>query len=189
MNKLFVFIALVAIVTACAHNVTPLSRNEIVKRDSQEILKKTLNDPASYQFADFNLLDSMTYRQSLDFRRKSFSDFLDQSKSLAIYSSDKYTKKNIEMNAEILQGLDSLAEVDEACLDSICAYKYELSYRAKNDFGAIVFGSVLLWSDYDGKVIDMAESEDKISLVPKDIPGYYDYISKEYNKFEKKYGL
>ena len=183
--------------TACSspgEQSKPLTRDDIVKMNLDEYLGSRLNDPDSYEFVELKIMDSVLYKDNIEYRRNYFirqleyekdnlERQLDYKKTIpSMYDENEVLKirGSIDKNNKILSGIDSLEIVLDDMVNNVALYTYYLSFRATNSFGAKVLNEYILQTDPapDYEIINMTDDQDQIILNPNDFPGYREMITK-----------
>lgn len=135
----------------------PLTIDEIVRNSTEEYLKDKLNDPDSYEFVKLVLLDSVLYKDNVEYRRDRFND-----------------------DPEVLAKIDSLESAMGDKVNEVASYTFVFSFRATNAMGAKVLEEYYLQTGESPnyEVLNLAEDMDQLYLNPGDFPGYIDMIKK-----------
>ena len=135
----------------------PLTIDEIVRNSAEEYLKDKLNDPESYEFVKLVLIDSVMYKDNIEYRRVRFKD-----------------------DEIVLAKIDSLVQVMNDKVDDVASFTYIFSFRAINAMGAKVLNEYYLQTGESPnyEVVNLAEGMDDIFLNPNDFPGYTEMIRK-----------
>ena len=180
MKKFILFSALLPLVVACGGRVSdPVHeaiKGEIMGNMSQEFSDVTIN------FVE--KIDSTTFRQELDRRRKTFVLKRDADSELLLKYMAEGKKRNATLKSDsyrqdlvILQGIDSLEAVHAAILDDIAYYDYRFSADAKGQGLKMQFRNAYISITPDGRVISMtAERRDLHKGAGRVIPGYLELV-------------
>lgn len=178
--------------TSCSEK--KINREEIVTKNAEEYLKAKMNDPKSYEFVKLVLIDSVLYSDNIQFRKESFTKYLEDDKveikrkeSYKIDLPSMYDEKEIDelkakiaKNEKILMKIDSLETKLGNKKNEVASYTYVFSFRGNNALGAKILNEYILQtnSSPDFKVINMTDDKDKVYLNPNDFPGYREMIEK-----------
>lgn len=128
--------------TACSEKPVNVSLKEELLLKCQDTLLKVLNDPKSYQFVSFEVLDTVTYGENIkEFIRKD-SSTLEFRKGLS--SSDTSELNKLEKQLEHYRNY-SVSNADS--LKQTCAYVGLLKFRATNAMNAIMLFEMLCYYD------------------------------------------
>ena len=176
------------------------SRDDIVLENSEEYLKERMKDKDSYEFVSFKIVDSVLYKDNIDFRRRDFERDLERSKrdlerqegyklrKSSLYSKDSEERaaREIEKYSRILLGILELEENLGGRVNEVASYTYVFSFRGNNSFGAKVLNEYIVQTDdsEELKIINMVKDIDKMFLSPNDFPGYRSMVKsiwEEYN--------
>ena len=180
MKKFILFSALLPLLVACGGRVTdPVHeaiKGEIMGNMSQEFSDVTIN------FVE--KIDSTTYRQELERRKKAFVLKRDADSELLLKYMAEGKKRNATIKSDsyrqdlvILQGLDSLEAAHAAILDDIAYYDYRFSADAKGQGLKMQFRNAYISITPDGRVISMtAERRDLHKGAGRVIPGYLELV-------------
>lgn len=174
------FAALLPLLVACGGRasdpVQEAIRGEIMGNMSQEFSDVTIN------FVE--KIDSTTFRQELDRRKKAFTLKRDADSELLLKYMSEGKRRNATIKSDsykqdlaILQGLDSLEAAHAAILDDIAYYDYRFSADAKGQGLKMQFRNAYISITPDGKVISMtAERRDLHKGAGRVIPGYIELV-------------
>lgn len=187
MKRLLVFAA-IALLVSCTKELT---FTEKVKQTIEDYALKNLDDPKSYEFIELTLLDSITIKDNIDYRKDYFkpSDFyyerLERMKSDAnanyvIYSKEyvEEAQKEIDDKEKIVAAIDSLAQTLVDSLNNVQAYTYLFKFRSNNKLGALTKTDVYVQITPKLEIITLTEDKDKLILNPKDFPGYIELLDR-----------
>lgn len=170
------------------------TRDEIVKKNTEEYLKPKLNDPDSYEFVKLELIDSILYSDNIKYRKEYFQKDLENDKEdlerqerykteiPSMYKEEDVTELNekIAKNEKILSAIDSLETELGPKKDEVASYTYIFSFRGNNALGAKILNEYVVQTDPEPnyKIINMTDDKDKVFLNPNDFPGYREMIEK-----------
>lgn len=126
-------------------NTKDSNPTEKLKEEAEQVLKRSLNDPSSYEFVDFRIDTVM--RNVINIQ------MLEIKKDIEIAEKDSLKNKK---RIKTLRGLMKLTE-SRMPLKNRLEFIYE--YRAKNKFGALILGSSKVISDQNFNFIEFKENE------------------------------
>ncbi len=180
MKKFILFAALLPLLVSCGGRVVdPVHeaiKGEIMGNMSQDFTDVTIN------FVE--KIDSTTFRQEFDRRRRVFTLKRDADSDLLLKYMTEGKKRNASIKSDsykqdlvILQGLDSLEAAHSAILDDIAYYDYRFSADAKGQGLKMQFRNAFISITPDGRVISMtAERRDLHKSAGRVIPGYVELV-------------
>jgi hypothetical protein len=142
MKYIFPLIVTLFIFSCNTKNSNP---TEKLKEEAEQVLKRSLNDPSSYEFVDFRIDTVM--RNVINIQ------MLEIKKDIEIAEKDSLKNKK---RIKTLRGLMKLTE-SRMPLKNRLEFIYE--YRAKNKFGALILGSSKVISDQNFNFIEFKENE------------------------------
>lgn len=174
---LFIFLLL-----SCSGMLKHPSKEDIIKNNLVAYLQDKLDDPQSYELVSLKLIDSTTYLDNINYRRRDFEDNIKSDKRLSEISSEPdYYLKSINRSKRILAKIDSLQTALGDTVNHIAAYKFLFKFRSKNAFGAKVLYEYILQTTGapSFEIIQMTNDPDKVYLNPNEFPGYRDMAAKE----------
>jgi hypothetical protein len=186
LNSKISFVLVVIILVSCNNQKKEKqeiiqTQYDIVKENTESYLSKKLNDPESYEFVELKLIDSVLYKDNIEYRKQFFIELRDETYPL-IYKDAELSDKIQECN-NILSEIDSIALALGEKVNTVASYTYLFSFRSTNSFGAKVLGEFILQTDpapmYN--IINMTDDKNKVLLNPNDFPGYKAIITK-YNR-------
>lgn len=174
--------------TSCS---TEPSQKEIVKNKIETKIKSAMNDPASYEFASIELIDSTTNKINFEYTKSSLEMDLEFQEKQLKSDSIKYSQAEFESLKKIYKdGIDKyrpkvkntkseldkiekikqkLAENGE--LDKVVSYEYLFSFRGNNKLGAKVKNTVIVQitpaPEYE--IFNLTTNKDEIILNPKSV--------------------
>ncbi|WP_430811304.1 MULTISPECIES: hypothetical protein [unclassified Carboxylicivirga] len=190
LTIIFVLIALLG----CSKQPT---QYDIVKRNAKLYTIPQLNDPSSYEFASLKLIDSVLYRDNIEYKKQNIKWLLQSDKDMLKSAEDARNRggllaeltdekqiQDYKGNIKKLEGILKDIEAKKLSLgDTInqaASYTYEYSFRAKNAMGALVLEKYIVQTkpapSFD--IINMAKNANKVLLNPNSFPGYDDIMSK-----------
>ena len=180
MKKFMLFAALLPLLASCGGKapdpVHEAIKGEIMGNMSQEFSDVTINRVEK--------IDSTTFRQELDRRKKAFTLKRDADSEFLLKYMNEGKKRNAALKSDayrkdlvILQGLDSLEAAHAAILDDVAYYDYRFSAEAKGQDLKMQFRDAYISITPDGRVISMtAERRDLHKGAGRVIPGYLDLV-------------
>ena len=180
MKKSILVSALLPLLLSCGGGtydpVHEAIKGEIMGNMSQEFTDVTINNVEK--------VDSTTFRQELDRRKKAFILKRDADSELLLKYMAEGKRRNATIKSDsyrqdlaILQGLDSLETANAAILDDIAYYDYRFSAEAKGQGLKMQFRDAYISITPDGRVIGMtAERRDLHKGAGRVIPGYLDLV-------------
>jgi len=142
MKYIFPLIVTLFIFSCNTKNSNP---TEKLKEEAEQVLKRSLNDPSSYEFVDFRIDTVMSNFINIQ--------MLEIKKDIEIAEKDSLKNKK---RIKTLRGLMKLTE-SRMPLKNRLEFIYE--YRAKNKFGALILGSSKVISDQNFNFIEFKENE------------------------------
>lgn len=154
--KQLLIIYLVCIVMGCGTQQSETPEN-VVKINAETYIRDKLNDPNTYEFVSLEVVDSVTYRDNIDYRR----DYL--------YANERAVKV-----------IDSLSATLGDQVNDVASYTYLFTFRATNAMGAKVLNEYLVQTGPkpELEVINFTDDMDELFLNPGDFPGYREAIQK-----------
>lgn len=183
MKKILLFLF---IITACQPSEP--TRETIIRQQAEAALKKTMNDPDSYEFVSLVLIDSVTNKENMDKHKKNLAvavyneeERIANAKELPrIYDAKK--RKEFQFRLDQLKKIDvkmdsiELALGDE--LNEVVCYNYALTFRGKNAFGGKVMNTYYL-QVHPGPSYNIFNASEKESDIKNSLlayPGYNEVI-------------
>jgi len=111
---------------------------------------------------------------------KSSESFLFDSLSL------KSQENNVLEYKEILKGIDSIKVSLNDRLNDVASYTYSYTFRGNNKMGALVLNTYLIQTDplAPFEVINIAENEDELFLIPNQFEGYLELVKPIIEKYK-----
>lgn len=199
MKKIIFTSTIVALLFSCSEKQK--SQDEIVKQNAEEYLKPLLNDPESYEFADLKLIDSVLYKDNIEYRKEDFNHNIDFEKKLLSIKNNEWAETQkalygkidstdiiesmmkIEKHKIILSKIDSLEIALGERKNDVASYTYTFSFRGNNKLGAKVLNQYIVQTEPSPnfKIINMTDDKDKVILNPNEFEGYKEMIEKYYN--------
>jgi hypothetical protein len=195
-------------IIGCNNNGTSVKDNnskplDIIRKNAEEFLKKSLNDPSSYEFVALKPFDTIRYKKNIVECKDGVKRDIDYFESNISYAKnqieyyskgylkdakevDKY-KKELEENQnkinnknKFLNAVDSIETSMGNKVNDIAALIYIYSFRAKNSFGALVLNDYYLeiTPGPDYKILNIAENNDKLLVEPNGFPGESELYSR-----------
>jgi len=159
-----------------------------------------LNDPKSYEFVELVLVDSVLIKDNVEYRLNYFSHNLEFAESrVEVYKGykssesflfDSLSLKSQENNVleykEILKGIDSIKVSLNDRLNDVASYTYSYTFRGNNKMGALVLNTYLIQTDplAPFEVINIAENEDELFLIPNQFEGYLELVKPIIEKYK-----
>ena len=178
--------------TSCSEK--QLTKDDIVKNNSETYVKEKMNDPSSYEFVKLELIDSVIFSDNIEHREDYFTrkieydrSSLERQEGYKVELPSMYDEKNveelkakIEKNERILSKIDSLATLLGDRKNEVASYTYIFSFRGNNALGAKILNEYVVQTDPapDFKIINMTDDKEKILLNPNDFPGYKKMIER-----------
>lgn len=173
------------------------SMDDIVRQNVEAYLKPNLNDPQSYEFLELRLIDSVLYKDNIQFRKKMFQDLIADSEkeieSQIKYKDDKVfaslyneervieNENKIIRNKTILMKIDSIEKQMGSQVNEVASYTYGYRIRANNKMGAKVINEYYLQTkpapSYE--VLNLASDSGKMYSAPNGFPGYEEILTTE----------
>ena len=170
------------------------TRDEIVKTNVETQLKTMLNDPSSYEFVKLELLDSVTFKDNIEYRKEEFKSSLVKAEADSIrlegYREDSRisymfdetqfnrAKDGIEKNKTILSKIDSIEHSLGDKVNDVASFTYLLNFRSNNGLGVLTLGEYIVQTGNPNfKIINITNDPDKVYLNPDDFPGYIEMIT------------
>tara|TARA_B110000879_G_scaffold2404_1_gene3320 strand:- start:665 stop:1279 length:615 start_codon:yes stop_codon:yes gene_type:complete len=200
INNLIIGFTLIALGLISCESEKKLTRQDMVKNSVEEYLKSKMNDPASYEFVDLKLIDSVSYLDNVNYRIEDFEGDIKYEMNMiaAIAPYEKELPKiweeskkaqTEELKTEIERSEKIISEIERLKLElgekvnDIASYTYLYSFRGNNKMGAKVLNEYILQTDPAPNfgILNLAENEDKVTLNPNDFPGYKEMITKYFN--------
>lgn len=187
------FFIIILCITLISCKDKALSRDEIVKNNAEKYLKDKMDDPSSYEFVELKIIDSVLFKDNIEYRKNTFNKDLRQAQSEIkiqeivkkfpkIYDKQKVTELNVGIK-KILKKIDSLESNLEQELNDVASYTYKYRCRGNNKLGVKILNEYIIQTNPspDFKVINLTDNQEKVYLNPNDFPGYREMISKFYN--------
>lgn len=183
---------LALVLISCESNKEP-KQEAIVKQNVEDYLKPKMNDPASYEFVDLRLSDSVLYIDNIKFRREFFQQVIKSTEDVfkvngkkvdiaAMYNEDVARTIENEINKinVILIKIDSLETLLGENKNNIASYTYRFSFKGTNKHGTKVMNEYILQTSPapDFRVLNLTDDKDGVHLTPNDFPGYSAMITK-----------
>lgn len=173
------------------------SMDDIVKQNVEAYLKPNLNDPESYEFLELKLIDSVLFKNNIQYRKKMFQDqviddekenirqmnYKDDAVFASMYDEERVNKnKNkINRNKTILAKIDSIERQMGDQVNEVASYTYKFRIRANNKMGAKVINEYYLQTkpapSYE--VLNLASDAGKMYSAPNGFPGYDEILISE----------
>lgn len=201
MKVLFLFS--ISTLVSC-NKQSKLSSEELLINSISEYLKDKLHDPNSYEFIELALVDTIFYRDNIEYRRNYFRNEISYSESQIVSTQNRLRerylgaylysetqregfrlyidnlKSDIERFRSILTEIDSIEVALGDQVNNVASLTYLLRFRAKNAFGALTLHEYIVQTDPepDQKIINMTDDEGKVYLNPNEFPGYQEMIKK-----------
>ena len=139
------------------------SQHDIVEANAEAYLQDKLDDPSSYEFVSLELMDSVLYKDNIEYRRKQFAGRDQDLKTQAI-----------------LIKIDSIETGLGEKSNEVASYTYLFKFRNNNGFGAKVLNERIIQTTPAPElgIVNMASDRDGLFLNPNDFPGYLEMVSK-----------
>jgi hypothetical protein len=183
-----IFIGVFASISIAFTSCSPLTQDEIVKKNAEEYFKSKMNDAQSYEFVKLELIDSLLYRDNIEYHKESEQESYKKFKGNIesqeffkekypkLYDEEEYLelKKNIEDIQLKLSKIDSIETQLGDKKNEAVSYTYIFSFRGNNAFGAKVLNEyyVITKSDPDFEVYNVVQSHSLLEYYqPRDYPG------------------
>ena len=189
MKKFVILLFSLIFIGLISCNEKQLTRDEIVKRDVEELVLYLLDDRNSYELLRFVLIDSVTFSDNISIF-KSFNASLLKRDSLTLARHKLFKKNNSrnyseeeEKNAEesfnegkkIIEEINSIENELGDRKDEIASYTYSYSFRGENIKGVLRLKKIIIQTDPapEYKIINMASKLDELIYAPNAFPGYH----------------
>ena len=182
MKKIIIFAAALVLVSCGQKKVDPVKEavtRYIIDNSSQVI--------AEVRFNTFEKVDSTTFRQEFDHRKKAFEARRASDEKFVIKYMNEGKRKNAALKTEsfkntlrIIARLDSLEKVSSDILDEVAYYDYKFSGQARGKSGSTDFVDTYLTITPDLKVMSMTSNpKDLHKSLGRVIPGYLEAVEGE----------
>ncbi len=157
---------------------------EIVKENAENYVKRRMNDPDSYEFVELKLLDSVLYKDNLEYRRKWQKIGIGDDKkrlerqanypSTSSIDSESKLKGRIAQREKILVAIDSIEATMGEQINEVASYTYLFSMRGNNKMGAKVLNELMIQTSPapDFEMLNMTDNNDDMLPAPNQFPGY-----------------
>lgn len=199
----FIFSVVSALLlSACGANEP--THEEIVREHFEAHISDKLNDPESYEFMEIAVIDTVYYKDNIEYRQESFADRIEYAESQIVRSEESINERylgedlysasqkegfredikgyeeDISRYHNILEEIDSLEIVLGDRVHEAASYTYLIRFRASNAFGAKVINEYIIQTDPepDFSIINITDEEDQVLLNPNQFPGYMEMIRK-----------
>ncbi|MBN1989403.1 MAG: hypothetical protein JW783_08410 [Bacteroidales bacterium] len=168
------------------------TRDDLVRNNAEQYLKENMNDPESYEFVKLELIDSVLYKDNIEYRRQMFENRLENEKKMltfkeevrltspSMYSDDEINrhKNEISKDERIIAAIDSIEISLGNKVNEVASYTYIFSFRGKNELGAKTINVYYLQTTPDLNVKNLTTEKSKIIVNPSDFPGYLDILNR-----------
>jgi len=148
----------------CCNNT--LSLESTVRKQFEETMVKKMNDPESYEFVEFIVVDSTIREEVITYAEK----YIKQS----MYSSSKLNsieEEKLLSQSEAIDSIRAYYDKNPSEKNRPSTYTCKMTVRGKNAFGAKVLSDYYLLVDnsksYD--IIDIAEEKSDIKVQKRKI--------------------
>ena len=148
MNRLILIIGLGILIYSCSKP----TQQETVKNNAITAIKERLDNPKSFEFVEIKFLDSVTYQDNIEYRKRK--------------------QKNDSAIMEVIKDIESKLENKQ----SAASYTYLVKYRCKNALNAIVTNEIIVQTNPDLSILNLANDMDKVLLNPNDFPNYRERV-------------
>ena len=188
MKRFILVIATIALLVSCAKEPT---FTEKVKKTIEDYALKNLDDPKSYEFIQLTLLDSITIKDNIEYRKEFFkpSDYayerLERMKSPENARYILYPKEDVDRQQQeiaqkesVIFAIDELAQTLTDSLNNVQAYTYLFEFRSNNKLGALTKTDVYVQITPKLEIITLTEDKDELKLNPKEFPGYIELLDR-----------
>lgn len=180
MKRLVLLSALLPLLLSCGGR-TPDPVHEAIKGEIMGNMSQEFTDVTIHLVEK---IDSTTFRQELERRKKAFATKRDADSDLLLKYMSEGKRRNASLKSEsykkdliILQGLDSLEAAHAAILDDVAYYDYRFNAEAKGQGLKMQFREAYISITPDGRVISMtAERRDLHKSAGRVIPGYLELV-------------
>lgn len=182
MNKILLsFIASISLFMSCNNEPT---KNDIIRKNAEELIKNSMHDPASYEFVSIEVIDSDTYKNNINQRKNLFSKRLAsgyRSLSFDLENNriDDMNKTLLEIKKDslILVGIDSIENSMKDKINDVISYTYLFKIRGKNEMGVKILSEYYIQTNAENnEIINLVDDEKKLYLTPFNFPGYEELI-------------
>ena len=164
------------------------AQNDVIRQNAEELIKKNMNDPESYEFVSIQIVDSTTYKDNIEHKKKLYIGFLESEKKALDKSLDKNdiesSRIEIQKDSLIIAGIDSIEKEMGNNVENVASYTYILKCRGNNKLGAKVLVDYYIQTKTaEDKIINITDSKNKLYFNPCDFPGFADLIKKHNPKY------
>lgn len=183
MKRVLLLTLLVSFLFSCGNEN---NREDRVKQNVEELIKKSMDDPKSYEFVSIEVIDSVTYKDNIDYRKEHFVKSLNMNRDnidfyTEIGKNEEIEKYQLEMKKDslIIDEINSIEQKLGDEVNKIASYTYQFKCRGNNKFGAKILVSYYVQTDFrNDSIINITDDIDKLYLNPTDFPGYIDLLNK-----------
>ena len=168
------------------------NQEHIVKTNIETSLLKKLHAPGTYQFGSIELVDSVLYKDNIDYHKnfyglnlKASKEGLERQLKYKEEKSSKYIAENVTaLQADvakyekILQEIDRLTEGLGDQANEVASYKYHFSFKSENTRGSLSEYKYVVQTKPgpDFKILELVQNENQAMLHPNDFPGFNEMI-------------
>ena len=172
-------------------------QQSIVQKNIEEHVKPKLNDPSSYEFGDLKLIDSVDYQNNINEQRNTYQTLLEfderaledlkKLREQDSYLYDKAQEEKVQNSVAkykvLISKVDSIEKHMGEKVKETASYTYKYSFRGKNALGAVVLNEYFVRTSTgpDYKIVNVAEEEENLSLIPNGFPGHEEVVKYELN--------
>ena len=136
-----------------------LQKKELtIQENAEKIIKAEMNDPDSFEFDKLILLDSVTYKQNIDYWRAVFElrtqlaekalqkEIGFKTTNPRVYKEEylQIIKDDISQKTSIVARIDSVEFQNQGNLNDVAIYTYLYRFRANNVFGGKILNSYII---------------------------------------------
>lgn len=197
MKQLLLPVLALGLLASCSTNtseevVTALSRDEVVRNNAEEYIIPKLGDPDSYEFASLELIDSVLYKDNIEYRKDHFARALEYAQGQVdrqlefkkdfptVYKEEVLLgyQEDVKKNEAMLSKIDSLTSALGEKSNEVASYTYIYKFRNTNGFGAKVLNERIIQTTPDLGILNMADDTKDLYLNPNDFPGYQEVVVK-----------
>ncbi|MCH8490220.1 MAG: hypothetical protein LAT81_09880 [Oceanicaulis sp.] len=166
----------------------PPTQQKIVQDNIEDYLFDKLNDVESYEFVKLDLIDSITFSNNIEFRRKSYVKKIEsdeyslniENKFSGSISSDANLnnivrlEESIAKNKRILSVIDSITDHLGDNVNKVASYTYHFAFRANNSLGVKTLSNFIVQTDTapSFRILNLTDNENEVFLTPNGFPGY-----------------
>ena len=125
MNKILLSFTVISLFLSCNNEPT---QNDTIRQNAEELIKKNMNDPESYEFVSMQVIDSTTYKNNIEHKKKLYIGFLESEKKTLDKSRNnndiESSRIEIQKDSLIIAGIDSIEKEMGNNVDNVASYTY-----------------------------------------------------------------